>query len=130
MNPITPHKSLPTAATLLSSLKLKPQSKQQQPLPFGPTARKTPVFGGLLNSLSSKVQGGLLVLGLAREAVYPGESQHVLHSVVDTQSAGVVERGAALVILAVQQGLHAVMLRLDAPETHAHTHCHVPHCSA
>lgn len=68
------------------------------------------------------MQGGLLVLGLAREAVLPGESQHVLHSVVDTQSAGVVEWGAAFVILAGQQGLHTVMLRLDAPETHTHTH--------
>lgn len=83
---------------------------------------ETLVFGGLLNSLSGKVQSGLLVLGLARETVLPRESQHVLHSVVDTQSAGVVEWGAALIILAVQQGLHAVMLRLDAPETHTHTH--------
>lgn len=52
------------------------------------------------NSLSSKVQGGFLVLGLVSEAVLPGEAQHVLDRVVDAQSAGVMERGAALVIFA------------------------------
>lgn len=71
-------------------------------------------FGGgghLLDSLGSKVQCRLLVLGLARQAVLPGEPQHVLHRVVDAQSAGVVERGAALAVLAGQQDLHAVVLK-------------------
>lgn len=56
--------------------------------------------GTLGNSLSGKVQGRFLVLGLVSEAVLPGEAQHVLDRVVDAQPAGVVERGAALVILA------------------------------
>lgn len=34
---------------------------------------------GQLNSLGSKVQGRLLVLGLACEADLPREAQHVLH---------------------------------------------------
>lgn len=46
------------------------------------------------------MQGRFLVLGLVSEAVLPREAQHVLDCVVDAQSAGVVERRAALVILA------------------------------
>lgn len=57
------------------------------------------------------MQDRLLVLGLASEAVLPREAQHVLHRVMDTQSAGVVEWGAALIILTAQQCLHTVMLR-------------------
>lgn len=52
------------------------------------------------DSLGGKVQGGFLVLGLVSEAVLPGEAQHVLDRIVDAQSAGVVERRAALVIFA------------------------------
>jgi len=66
-----------------------------------------------MNSLCGKVQGGLLVLGLAREAQLPGEAQHVLDGVVDAQAAGVVQRRAALVVLAAQQGLHALTLKDD-----------------
>lgn len=65
------------------------------------------------DSLRGEVQGGLLVLGLAREAQLPGEAQHVLDGIVDAQTAGVVQRGAALVVLAAQQGLHALTLKDD-----------------
>lgn len=69
-------------------------------------------LGDQSNSLGSKVQRRLLVLGLACEADLPREAQHVLHRGMDTQSASVVERGAALVILTAQQHLHTVMLKL------------------
>lgn len=58
------------------------------------------------------MQHRLLVLGLASQAVLPREAQHVLHRVVDTQSAGVVERGAALVILTAEQGRHTAQLKV------------------
>lgn len=67
------------------------------------------------------MQRWLLVLGLARQAVFPGEPQHVLHRVVDAQSTGVVERGAALVVLPGQQDLHAVMLKGWTHQGHTQT---------
>lgn len=63
------------------------------------------------NLLSSKMQSRLLVLGLASKAKLPREAQHVLHRFMDAQSAGVMQRGAALVILTAQQGLHAAVLK-------------------
>lgn len=59
------------------------------------------------------MQGGLLVLGLACEADLPGEAQHVLDRVMDAQPAGVVQWRAAVVVLAAQQGLHALILKDD-----------------
>lgn len=70
-------------------------------------------FRDHLNSLSSKVQGRLLILGLACKANLPREAQHVLHRVVDAQSAGVVERRASLIILTAEQRLHAGLLELN-----------------
>lgn len=61
------------------------------------------------------MQGRFLVLGLVSEAVLPGEAQHVFDRVVDAQSAGVVERRAALVVFAAQQCLDAAILRLETP---------------
>lgn len=57
------------------------------------------------------MQSRLLVLGLASKAMLPREAQHVLHRFMDAQSAGVMQRGAALVVLTAQQGLHAVVLK-------------------
>lgn len=63
-----------------------------------------------LNSLSCKVQDRLFVLGLACKADVPRETKHVLHRLVDSQSAGVVERGAAVVVLTAQQVFDTVIL--------------------
>ena len=59
------------------------------------------------------MQRRLLVLGLQGQAEFPREPQHVLDGVVDAQPAGVVQRRAALVVLAAQQGLHALTLKGD-----------------
>lgn len=74
-------------------------------------------LGDQSNLLGSKVQGRLLVLGLACEADLPREAQHVLHRVVDAQSASVVEWGAALIILTAQQRFYAAMLQSDTVDT-------------
>lgn len=67
------------------------------------------------------MQRRLLVLGFARQAVLAGEPQHVLHRVVDAQSAGVVKRCTALVVLPGQQDLHAVMLKGWMHQGHTQT---------
>ena len=63
------------------------------------------------NSLGGEVQRRLLVLGLQGQTELPGEPQHVLDGVVDPEAAGVVQRRAAVVVLAAQQGLHALTLK-------------------
>lgn len=118
---------------VLFSVLLTKGTIQSRPTPVAPLLNKKSeqlptktllaILGGghLLDSLGSKVQRRLLVLGLARQAVLPGEPQHVLHRVVDAQSAGVVERGAALAVLAGQQDLNAVVLKGWTHQGHTQT---------